>query len=155
MKCTAACFVCLTVLMTAMPARAADTSYLGTWKLTDAVVAPWADAKQKPETTEKTRLIGKSVVLAPKGITGPNPLACAAPHYKVSNFTPDMIFQGAFGEMQSTNKAADPNKIAASLGFSTTSIRTLETGCEIDFHFVDATTAEIGLNNYVYTLKKQ
>jgi hypothetical protein len=57
--------------------------------------------------------------------------------------------------MQSTNKAADPNKIAASLGFSGTSIRTLETGCEIDFHFVDATTAEIGLNNYVYTLKKQ
>ena len=66
-----------------------------------------------------------------------------------------MIFQGAFGEMQSSNKAADPNKIAASLGFSGTSIKTLETGCEIDFHFVDVTTAEIGLNNYVYTLKKQ
>jgi len=29
------------------------------------------------------------------------------------------------------------------------------TSCEIDFHFVDATTAEIGLNNTVYTLKKQ
>jgi hypothetical protein len=155
MKCTAACFVCLTVLVTAMPARAADTSYLGTWKLTDAVVAPWADAKEKPDTTEKARLIGKSVVLALKAITGPNPFACTAPHYKVSNFTADMIFQGAFGEMQSTNKAADPKKIAASLGFSGESIRTVETGCEIDFHFVDATTAEIGLNNYVYTLKKQ
>jgi hypothetical protein len=34
-------------------------------------------------------------------------------------------------------------------------IRTLETGCEIDFHFVDAATAEIGLNDRVYTLKKQ
>ena len=34
-------------------------------------------------------------------------------------------------------------------------IKTLETGCEIDFHFVDATTAKIGLNDYVYTLKKQ
>ena len=155
MKCTAACSVCLTVLVMAIPARAADTSYLGTWKLTDAVVAPWADAKQKPDAAEKTRLIGKSVVLAPKAITGPKPFACTAPHYKVSNFTADMIFQGAFGEMQSTNKAADPNKIAASLGFSGAGIRTLETGCEIDFHFVDATTAEIGLNNYVYTLKKQ
>jgi len=31
----------------------------------------------------------------------------------------------------------------------------LETGCEIEFHFVDAATAEIGLNDYVYTLKKQ
>jgi hypothetical protein len=33
--------------------------------------------------------------------------------------------------------------------------KTLETGCEIDFHFVDAATGEIGLSNYVYTLKKQ
>ena len=155
MKCTAACFIGLSVLAAALSAQAADTSYLGTWKLTDAVVAPWADAKQKLDGAEKTRLIGKSVVLAPKAITGPNPFACTTPSYKVSNFTTDMIFQGAFGEMQSTNKAADPNKIAASLGFSGAGIRTLETGCEIDFHFVDATTAEIGLNNYVYTLKKQ
>jgi hypothetical protein len=35
------------------------------------------------------------------------------------------------------------------------SLKTLETGCEIDFHFVDEATAEIGLNDYVYTLKKQ
>jgi hypothetical protein len=155
MKCTAACFIGLSTLATAVSAQAADTSYLGTWKLTDAVIAPWADAKDKPDAAEKTRLIGKSVVLAPKAITGPNPFACTAPHYKVSNFATDMIFQGALGEMQSTSKAADPNKIAASLGFSGTSIRTLETGCEIDFHFVDAATAEIGLNNFVYTLKKQ
>jgi len=155
MKCTAACFISLSILATVLPAQAADVSYLGTWKLTDAVVAPWADAKQKPDAAEKARLIGKSVVLAPKAITGPSPFACAAPHYKVSNFAADMIFQGAFGEMQSTNKAADPNQIAASLGFSGADIRTLETGCEIDFHFVDATTVEIGLNNYVYTLKKQ
>src|SRR5215469_2052674 len=103
MKCTTACLISLSVLATAVSAQAADTSYLGTWKLTDAVVAPWADAKQKADVAEKTRLIGKSVVLAPKAITGPNPFACTAPHYKVSNFTPDMIFQGAFGEMQSSN----------------------------------------------------
>ena len=57
--------------------------------------------------------------------------------------------------MQSGNKSVDPGKIAASLGFSGASIKTLETGCEIDFHFVDAATAEIGLNDFVYTLKKQ
>jgi hypothetical protein len=57
--------------------------------------------------------------------------------------------------MQSKNKSVDPNKIAAALGFIGNRIKTLETGCEIDFHFVDATTAEIGLNDYVYTLKKQ
>jgi GcrA cell cycle regulator len=83
------------------------------------------------------------------------PLACTSPHYKVSDFTADMLFQGALGEMQASNKAIDPNKLAASLGFSGNRIKTLEPGCEIDFHFVDATTAEIGLNDHVYTLKKQ
>src|ERR1700747_218536 len=105
MKCAAVCFISLSVLATALSAQAADTSYLGTWKLTDAVVAPWADAKQKTNGAEKARLIGKSVVLTSKAITGPNPFACTAPHYKVSNLAADMIFQGAFGEMQSTNKA--------------------------------------------------
>lgn len=33
--------------------------------------------------------------------------------------------------------------------------RTLETGCGIDVHFVHDATAEIGLNDYVYTLKKR
>jgi hypothetical protein len=78
MKCTAARFVCLAVPVTAMPAQGADISYLGTWKLTDAVVAPWADAKQKPDATEKAWLIGKSVVLAPNAIAGPSPFACTA-----------------------------------------------------------------------------
>ena len=45
--------------------------------------------------------------------------------------------------------------IAASLGFTSARIKTLETGCEIDVHFVDDATAEVGLNDYVYTLKKR
>jgi hypothetical protein len=147
-------FACVLVLMATVAAQA-DTFYLGTWKLTSAVVAPWADAKRKPDEAEKTRLIGKSVVLAPKQISGPNPFACASPHYKVSDVGPDMLFQGAFDEMKASSKSADPGKLAASLGFSANRIKTLETGCEIDFHFVDATTAEIGLNDHVYTLKKQ
>jgi hypothetical protein len=147
-------FACALVLLTTVTAQA-DTFYLGTWKLTAAVVAPWADAKRKPDEAEKTRLIGKTVVFSAKQISGPKPLACASPRYKLSDVTADMLFQGAFGEMQASNKSADPGKIAASLGFSGSRIKTLETGCEIDFHFVDATTAEIGLNDYVYTLKKQ
>jgi hypothetical protein len=154
MTCAAVGFVSLIVLTTAS-ARAADVSYLGTWKLSTAVVAPWADAKLAPDEAEKARLIGKTITFAPKRISGPNPFACTAPHYKISEYSADMIFQGAFGEMQANDKKVQPDKLAASLGFSGGSIRTLETGCEIDFHFVDATTAEAGLNNTVYTLKKQ
>ena len=142
------------VLLTSATAQA-DPLYLGTWKLTEAVAAPWADGKRKPDAAEKARLIGKSVVFMPKQISAPNPLACASPRYKLSEVGADMLFQGAFGEMQASNKSVDPAKLAASLGFSGNRIKTLETGCEIDFHFVDATTAEIGLNDHVYTLKKQ
>jgi len=68
----------------------------------------------------------------------------------VTDYGPDMIFQ-----MQHADKKADPRALAISLGFAGGPIKTLETGCEIDVHFIDDTTAEIGLNNYVYTLKKR
>jgi hypothetical protein len=148
------------VLAMATAAKAADafyvgTFYIGSWKLSGAVVAPWADPKRKPDSAEQARLIGKSVVFTATQITGPRPFTCATPHYKLSDFTAGMLFQGAFENMQSNDKAIDPGKIAASLGFSGNSIKTLETGCEIDFHFIDATSAEIGLNDRVYMLKKQ
>lgn len=136
-------------------ARAADPLYLGNWKISGAVAAPWADPKLKPDSAEPSRLLGKTVVFRPKEIAGPPPFGCEAAHYKESDFDADMIFEGAFEQMQSKNKSVDPNNLAASLGFTGKSIKTLETGCEIDFHFVDAATAEIGLNDYVYTLKKQ
>jgi hypothetical protein len=151
----AACLVTFIAAASGSAAKAADASYIGTWKLAGAVVAPWADPKRKPDSAEMTRLIGKTIVFQAKQIAGPPPFACKAPHYQESDFTADMLFQGAFEEMQSKNKSVDPDKLAASLGFAGKKIKTLETGCEMDFHFVDAATAEIGLNDYVYTLKKQ
>ncbi|MGA7993633.1 MAG: hypothetical protein WCA28_01850 [Bradyrhizobium sp.] len=151
----AACFVTFIAAASGSAAKAADASYIGTWKLAGAVVAPWADPKRKPDGTEMTRLIGKTIVFQAKQIAGPQPFACKAPHYQESDFTADMLFQGAFEEMQSRNKSVDPDKLATSLGFAGKKVKTLETGCEMDFHFVDAATAEIGLNDYVYTLKKQ
>ncbi len=151
----AACLVTFIAAASGSAAKAADAFYIGTWKLTAAVVAPWADPKRKPDSTEMTRLIGKTIVFQAKQIAGPPPFACKAPHYQESDFTADMLFQAAFEEMQSRNKSVDPDKLAASLGFAGKKVKTLETGCEMDFHFVDAATAEIGLNDYVYTLKKQ
>lgn len=137
------------------PAVAADPFYVGSWTLTTAVVAPWADPHRKPDDAERARLMGKTVVLKSGEITGPGPLACAKPQYKVTDYGPDMLFQGAFEEMQRADRKANPKALAASLGFAGSRIRTLETGCEIDIHFVDDATAEIGLNDYVYTLKKR
>ncbi|QAU42650.1 hypothetical protein XH86_11810 [Bradyrhizobium guangdongense] len=134
---------------------ATDPFYVGSWTLTTAVVAPWADPHRKPDDAERARLIGKTVVLKAREISGPRPFACVKPQYKVTDYGPEMIFQGAFDEMQHADAKADPKALAVSLGFTAARIRTLETGCEIDIHFVDDTTAEIGLNNYVYTLRKR
>jgi hypothetical protein len=139
----------------AAPAWAANGAYLGDWKIVRAMPAPWADVVRPGDAAERARLIGKTVTFKAHAITGPQPFACRGPHYKFSEFTADMLFEGSFGEMQSRNKAVDPNKIAASLGFVGPQVRTLETGCEFDFHFVDANTTEVGLNDEVYVLKKQ
>jgi hypothetical protein len=155
MKTVAICVVTYLAVAMSVPAKSAEAFYIGTWKISGAVVAPWANPKRKADSSEQSRLLDKTVTFKAREIAGPRPFACTAPHYKESDFTADMIFQGAFETMQSNNKSVDPNKIAASLGFSGNSIKTLETGCEIDFHFVDATTAEVGLNDTVYTMKKQ
>jgi hypothetical protein len=135
-------------------AHAEDAFYLGAWKIDSAAIAPWADAHGANDA-QKNEIVGQTVTLAPAAITGPEVLACKNPHYKISEFTLDMLFQGEFDEMHDRNKSADPHKLAASLGFTGTTIKTLETGCEVDWHFVDPRKAEIGLNDYVFTLKKQ
>jgi hypothetical protein len=137
------------------PAGADEPFYLGTWKLDSAVVAPWADPHEKPDAAAMKALIGKTVTLTPAAIAGPKVFACKGPHYKVSNFTAAMLFRGAFEEMKDNDKSVDPLKLAAALGFDGTAFKTLETGSDIDWHFVDQTTAEVGLDDYVYTLKKQ
>jgi len=137
---------------------AADPFYLGTWKIASAAAAPWWDDRgHESDRAEMKSLVGKTVVIQAKAIIGPRPVACKGPNYQVKDYPADMLFQGAFGEMQRRDKSADPGKIAAQLGFRGSSWKTLETGCgnELDYHFLDPTTAAFGLNNYVYTLRKQ
>lgn len=139
-------------------AFAAEPFYQGTWKIVSATVAPWQDGRPfDPDLAEMKSLVDKMVVIQPAAIVGPRPVSCKVPRYKVKNYPADMLFQGAFGEMHLRDKSADPAKIAAKLGFRGSSWKTLETGCgnELDYHFLDPATAAFGLNNYVYSLKKQ
>jgi hypothetical protein len=147
---------CTALLVTTL-VFGADPFYLGTWKITGAVVAPWADAQHKDDAAEMKTLVGKTVVFKASEIAGPRQVACKTPNYHVKDYPADMLFQGAFGEMQSRDKSVDPVKLAAKLGFKGTTWKTLETGCatELDSHYIDPTTTTFGLNNYVYTLKKQ
>ena len=147
----------LAIVVAASTAFAGDAFYLGTLKIASAVVAPWATAELTPDTPEMKTLVGKAIVIRLHEIVGPHQAACKGPHYVVKDYPADMLFQGSFGEMHERDHSVDPAKMAARVGFRGSSWKTLETGCgnELDFHFADQNTAEFGLNNYVYILKRQ
>jgi hypothetical protein len=133
----------------AAPLHAAAPDFYGSWLITEAHRAPWAKPSEDTfDTAEQHRLIGSKVVYRKMRIDGPRPLACDKTRYRQYEAAPDLLFQGGL---------TDPVPQARALGFHLRTIPTLETGCEgdIDFHFVDPTTALFGLNNMIYTLRKQ
>jgi hypothetical protein len=139
------------------PAFAADAFYLGNWKIESAVVAPWWGRPGKPDAAEMNALTGKTIQFAAKSVSGPPPLTCRDPQYKVKDYTVDMLFEGGFGEMHERDRSVNESKVAESVGFRGSKWKTLETGCanELDFHFIDPDTAAFALNDYIYTLKRQ
>src|SRR5258708_36474288 len=70
-------------ISTVVPAAsAADTFYIGTWKIVSAVVAPWwDDSAHKPDATEMRALVGKTVTITAKAILGPRQVAWTRPRY--------------------------------------------------------------------------
>lgn len=132
--------------------------FIGTWKIVGGTPAPWCDNDRKPSVDESRDLTGKLVTIEAKRISGPKQLACSKPKFEVKNYGPDMLFQGQFAEMKNRDKSVNITDAAAKAGFTgSTEWKTLETGCENtgDLHFLDAKTASFGLNNVIYTLKKQ
>jgi len=125
----------------------AQEAFLGPWLISKAEPAPWAEKGASSDAQAKT-LLGKPVSILQDRIDGPKPLGCRKLKYKVTDYTPDMLFQGGL---------TAPDKQAAQLGFKDKAITTLETGCEaeIDFHMVDFMTVLFGLNDRVYTMTRR
>jgi hypothetical protein len=139
----------LSAIVGAAPAYAGSAGpFAGVWTISTATLGPWADPKNPlPDNGERASLIGHSVTIGAKSITGPRQVACPDPHYEVKTWGPDMLFQGTL---------KNPAQDAAALGFKGKTSKSLETGCEteIDWHMNDAGQLEFGLNDYVYTLTK-
>jgi hypothetical protein len=148
----------VTLLVSAsLAVSAADPFYIGPWKIVSAAPAPWASRELTPDEPEMKELSGKTITFKLKEIDGPRQAACKDPKYRVRNSPVEGLFQGMFDEMHRRDKSVDPKQMAVKAGFRGTSWKTLETGCgnELDFHFIDPVTAAFGLNNVIYTLKKQ
>ncbi len=141
-----AAFAGLVTVALSSAARAQE-AFAGSWSVSKAEPAPWAE-KASGAGGEARTLLGKQVDILPNRINGPRQLGCGKLKYKITNYAPDMLFQGGL---------TAPDKQAAALGFKGASIKTLETGCgnESDFHMVDADTILFGLNDRVYTLTRK
>lgn len=136
-------------------AWAQPPAFAGRWVISGAVIAPWAVPGRLNDRTEERRLIGRSVVFAPRAVTGPEPLGCRGPVYKVRADPPDMIFEGELAEPDDAGRPRDAPVLARALGMRTPTVPTLETGCsEISFHRFEPDTLVFGLNDRVYRLTR-
>ncbi len=135
------------IVMVVPFAASAQEAFGGPWLIIKAEPAPWA-GKDAGSYAEAKALLHQPVSILTDRIDGPKPLLCRKFKYKVTSYTPDMLFQGSL---------TAPDKQAAALGFKDKAIKTLETGCaaEIDFHMVDEMTVLFALNDRVYTMTRR
>jgi hypothetical protein len=149
--------VCL--VLASINAASAQALFAGTWTITGAVHAPWEDPKSPMVDSDEKRMIGKTVTFEARRVAGPEPIGCKAPKYKITDAPFDMLFEGTLAKPPGT-PAARPDAAAAErsarqLGFQGKTAKTLDAGCtELQFHLVDGDTALFGLNDRVFTMKR-
>ena len=131
----------------AIPARAmhAQGTFVGTWTITEWMVAPWVKAADRASIKPNSNVLKHSLIFTSKHIVGPTILSCDAPQYRLLNFALDMLFEGGL-----TNAKAD----GAALGFKAP-VKTLQPGCDFDFHMRDPDTVLFALDNVLYTMKRK
>jgi hypothetical protein len=142
-------------LSLAPAALAADASILGTWRIVDAVPAPWSPpAAQAALAASGKRMLNTEVIFAPGSVKSKfKPWDCKSKViYTPNSIEVDALFQGNLPE-------PNPTAAAARLGFSKgkdvpgVDVRCLK--ALFTFHFRDPNTALINLDRVIYTLKRQ
>lgn len=116
-----------------------------TFVITGSQKAPWATDSFGEANARSHGLQGKTITFGAKAISAPQPMACAKPNYERVAVEPEGLFQGGL-------KA--PDKDAAALGFKPGKAPSLLTGCEVDYHFLDADHALFALDNRLYRIKR-
>jgi hypothetical protein len=136
------------------PASVARPSnpFFGTWTTATAQVAPWWDQQgAAPEMNPDFQ--NTPIVFAVGQSSGPAIVTCAKPVYAVNIVRAPALFEG---------NLRDPQADAAALGISRPDVSTLNLSCtengadvSLDFPMVDENTILLGLDNMIYTLKRQ
>ncbi len=132
-------------------------AFAGTWIIRSSTAAPWKDPTNSLGATEPGGLIGRTVTFEAKAVTGPSPIGCAKPVYKIETVGPDMNFEGQLAEPREYAKNPDPVATATKLAFADPlHIVTLDAGCtELQFHMMKQGMLAFGLNNRVYVMTRK
>ncbi|MEX2034679.1 MAG: hypothetical protein WEA28_05760 [Xanthobacteraceae bacterium] len=135
-------------------APAADPSIIGSWKIVEAVPAPWS----RPENHAALAGEGKGlmhlvITFTPKAVNSKFKLFSCKRRvtYEPVDLQIDALFQGNLPE-------PNPAAVAARMGFPKGDIASVDVRCinaKFTFHFRDPDTAMFNLNRVVYTLKRQ
>jgi hypothetical protein len=126
--------------------------FFGSWKTATAQVAPWWN-EHGPAPEMNPEFQNTTIVFAADKSSGPTIVACEKPVYAVN-----IVRSGALFEGNLPNPAAD----AAALGFSAPEISSMNLSCtdngkdvSLDFPMADDKTILLGLDNMIYTFKRQ
>lgn len=148
------------LLMPATLAHAEDFPFAGTWKIAGAVHAPWEDPARPMITDDEQRYGGQLVTIARDSMTGPDLMGCGKTEITVEKLPFAGLFEGGLAadpkDPAGAYDEAKAKTLALELGFAAEPVPTLFHGCsEISLHLRDASTLMFGLNNRIFTMKKQ
>jgi hypothetical protein len=132
-------------------AGAAELTLLGSWKISDAVMAPWVAQQSPGELAEIAKLKGQALTFKLHEIIAPSVIGCSDVGYEVTSLPPESLFQGSLPEGRQA-------QAAAALGLPAGEVPGIDAACStglFSYHFRDGDSALFALDNVIYTLTRQ
>ncbi len=146
-------FLALLLMLCCMNAPAQET-FAGTWHVVKAEPAPWVAAGSKPQPVAEAAFTHAVFEFRTDRVVGPSWTACRKPKYDLTPLPFDSLFEGGLYDPE--HGLTDAKAAAQRLGFQREPVPSMTTGCsELLFHQVDNDTALFGLNNMIYTMKRE
>jgi hypothetical protein len=119
---------------------------MGQWRMTRAVVAPWAE---EGEAKIERAWIGKNIVFKSNKVKGPGPVACANAQYEATSMPAEGLFQGGL--------PAPAVAAAQALGVAKFPVSGMSLACDtgvFEFHQAGTDALLFALDNVIWTLDR-
>ena len=128
-------------------AEAADESspWLGTWRITHGVAAPWADSS----TPVTAGFVGRTLTLTADRSEGPGVLACSKARIEPTSMPAEGLFQG--------NLPQPAANAAVSVGLARFPVEGFSLSCTsglFEFHAAEPNSVLLALDNVIWTLDR-